>query len=113
MSTRLETMGKCLGDKTRKGYLEAEYEFHNWIARAAHHTLLLEIISMVGGVLWETRKRLVNFVVDLSEDLSEHRSIYEGIRNRNPVMAQQAMRSHLLKAIELTRREAFSERMKA
>jgi GntR family transcriptional repressor for pyruvate dehydrogenase complex len=113
LSAGLETMGNRLGDKTREGYLEAEYEFHNWIARAAHHALLFEIISMVSGLLWETRKRLVNFVVNLSADLEEHRSIYEAIRERDPILAQQAMRSHLLGAIKLTRRKVFSERKEA
>ncbi|MGC2331080.1 MAG: FCD domain-containing protein, partial [Candidatus Acidiferrales bacterium] len=113
MKIRLEAMKKCLSDKTREGYLKAEYEFHNLIARAAHQALLFEIISMVSGVLWETRKRMVNLVVDLSEDLSEHRAIYRGIRSRDPMMAQRAMRKHLLTAIKLTRKNPFAERMEA
>lgn len=113
MKSQLETMEASLAEEVKERYLEAEYEFHNCIARAARNPLLLEIISMVGGLLWETRKELVNFVMNRGEDFKEHYRIYEGICARDPVAAADAMRHHLLTALNLTRSEAFLSKKEA
>lgn len=110
MSEYLEAMASSVDDDLKDEYLESEYEFHKSIARAAHHTLMLEIMSMVSGILWETRKKLVVLVADLADDLAQHQSIYKGIVRRDPALAQKAMRNHLLSALTLTRKEVFSLR---
>lgn len=110
MQELLDTMTASLTPEGSERYLEAEYEFHNCVARAARNPLLLEIISMVGGVLWETRKELVNFVPDRSEDFKEHQRIYDSIAAHNPEEAAEAMHRHLMTALNLTRSEAFLKR---
>lgn len=107
MKSLLDTMTAHLAEDQKEAYLQAEYEFHNCIARAARSPLLLEIISMVRGLLWETRKELVNFVPDRSEDYREHYRVYEAISAGDPEAAREAMRRHLLTALDLTRSEAF------
>jgi len=113
MTSQIETMTANLDDDKKDEYLVAEYEFHNCIARAAHNSLLLEIISIVGGLLWETRKALVNVVPDRQKDLEEHRAILAAISGRDPEAAADAMRCHLGSALELVKknpdiqREAF------
>lgn len=106
----LDTMTSSLTAEGSERYLEAEYEFHNCVARAARNPLLLEIISMVGGVLWETRKELVNFVPDRSEDFKEHQRIYDAIAAHDSEAAADAMHQHLITALNLTRSEAFLKR---
>ncbi len=106
MDAQLRTMEAHMDDDQREQYFKAEYEFHNCIAGGAHNILLLEIISIVGGMLWETRKRLVNLVADLSEDLQEHREIYLAIRARDPQGARGAMQHHLQSALELVKKDA-------
>lgn len=113
MKSQLEIMERSLSEEHKERYLEAEYEFHNCIARAARNPLLLEIISMVSGLLWETRKELVNFVPDRSEDFREHYHIYEAIASGNPDAAADAMRQHLLTALRISRSEAFLKRNEA
>jgi GntR family transcriptional regulator, transcriptional repressor for pyruvate dehydrogenase complex len=110
MKSQLEIMEASLAEEQKGRYLEAEYEFHNCIARADRNPLLLEIISMVGGLLWETRKELVNFVMDRSEDFKQHYRIYEAILARDSAAAADGMRRHLLTALDLTRSEAFLSR---
>jgi GntR family transcriptional regulator, transcriptional repressor for pyruvate dehydrogenase complex len=110
MKSQLEIMEASLAEEQKARYLEAEYEFHNCVARADRNPLLLEIISMVGGLLWETRKELVNFVTNRSEDFKQHYGIYEAICARDSAMAADAMRRHLLTALDLTRSEAFLSR---
>jgi GntR family transcriptional regulator, transcriptional repressor for pyruvate dehydrogenase complex len=113
MKSQLEIMEASLADEQKDRYLEAEYEFHTCIARAARNPLFVEIISMVGGLLWETRKELVNFVSDRSEDFKEHYRVYEAICARDSAAAADAMRCHLLTALNLTRSEAFLSRKEA
>lgn len=104
MHIQLGLMRAAMVEKTRERYLEAEYEFHNCIARGGHNALLLEVISILGGVLWETRKRLVELVSDLSEDFAAHQTIYSSIAARHPQRAGDAMRCHLQVALELFKR---------
>jgi GntR family transcriptional repressor for pyruvate dehydrogenase complex len=103
MSFHIDHMAANLEESQRDEYLASEYEFHNCIARAAHNNLLLEIIGIVGGLLWETRKTLVNMVPNRREDLEEHRGILAAISGRNPEAAADAMRHHLGVALELAK----------
>jgi GntR family transcriptional regulator, transcriptional repressor for pyruvate dehydrogenase complex len=116
MEAQLQNMTANLGEAKTESYLEAEYEFHNCITRAAHNTLLSEVIVIVGGLLWETRKRLVSLVPDRSKDLQQHRDIYLAVAARDAQAAGHAMRRHLQSAMELLKsdsagsNEAFSDR---
>jgi GntR family transcriptional regulator, transcriptional repressor for pyruvate dehydrogenase complex len=106
MTFQIERMAGNLEDRKKDQYLASEYEFHNCIARAAHNNLLLEIISIVSGLLWETRKALVNMVPDRRKDLAEHGAILAAISARNPEAAADAMRRHLRSALELAKKKA-------
>jgi GntR family transcriptional regulator, transcriptional repressor for pyruvate dehydrogenase complex len=110
MRLQLERMAASLEDRKTDEYLASEYEFHNCIAKAAHNSLLLEVISIVGGLLWETRKALVNLVPDRQTDLGEHNTILSAISGRNPEAAADAMRKHLGTAFELGKKNAVLQR---
>ena len=84
----------------RPSHALPECEFHNSIARAAHNNLLLEIIVIAGGLLWEVRKRLVHLVPDRPADDEQHRRIYLAISGQDAPAAK-AMRDHLQSALEL------------
>jgi GntR family transcriptional regulator, transcriptional repressor for pyruvate dehydrogenase complex len=107
MAFQVERMAANLDDSKKDRYLTSEYEFHNCIAKGAHNHLLLEIISMVGGLLWETRKTLVNVVPDRQKDLEEHSAILAAISGRNPEAAAHAMRNHLSSALELAKNKSL------
>ncbi|HXJ94366.1 MAG TPA: FadR/GntR family transcriptional regulator [Terriglobia bacterium] len=106
MTSQIEHMAANLDNHKKDQYLAAEYEFHNCIARAAHNNLLLEVISIVSGLLWETRKALVNLVPDRGKDLAEHNAILAAISGRDAEEAAAAMRRHLGSALELAQRKA-------
>jgi GntR family transcriptional repressor for pyruvate dehydrogenase complex len=95
MNAQLEIMLSSLGGNQIEQYLEADSEFHNCIARAAHNDLLLEIMVIVGGLLRETRKRIIPLVRDRREAVEQHRSIYLAISSRDPQVARVAMNRHL------------------
>ena len=102
---QIHLMTSALAD--RKRYLEAEYEFHNRIARAAHNPLLLEIILIVSELLWEMRKALVPVIPEIKDDLRQHRNIYEKIRARNAEAAREAMHLHLRAALQLAKKSGL------
>lgn len=106
MTSEIDSMtaGLLEGDSDR--YRASEYAFHNSIAKAAHNHLLLEVIHIVGGLLWEARRALHNLVTDLDEDLAQHRAILVAIAQRDPEKAAGAMRRHLESALELARSKA-------
>ena len=106
MRSQIERMAANLEDHKKDQYLASEYEFHNCIARAAHNNLMLEIISIVSGLLWETRKALVHLVPDRGKDLEQHQAILAAISGRNPEEAAGAMRHHLGSALELAQKKA-------
>jgi len=110
MALQIERMAASLEDRKTDEYLASEYEFHSCIARAAHNSLSLEVLSIVGGLLWETRKALVNLVPDRKTDLAEHSGILAAISGRNPEAAAAAMRKHLGSASELGKRNAVLQR---
>jgi GntR family transcriptional regulator, transcriptional repressor for pyruvate dehydrogenase complex len=110
MAFQIERMAASLEDRKTDEYLASEYEFHSCIARAAHNSLSLEVLSIVGGLLWETRKALVNLVPDRKTDLGEHSAILAAISGRNPDAAAAAMRKHLGSALELGKKNAVLER---
>ena len=105
IKNQIDVMSSSLGDRQR--YLEAEYEFHNGIARAAHNPLLLEIIVIVSELLWEMRKELVPIIPEIKEDLRQHRNIYEKIRAHNPEGAREAMHQHLGAALALAKKSGL------
>ncbi|GAE45520.1 lactate-responsive regulator LldR [Mesobacillus boroniphilus JCM 21738] len=78
---------------------QADLDFHVAIANATHNKLLINLMSSVSALnsqtIQETRKVLLysdNIVDDLH---SEHRRIFEAIKNRQPNEARQAMLEHL------------------
>lgn len=79
MKALLDVMAKSRGEEQSEAYSQAEYKFHNCVACAARSPLLLKVTSMFRGLLWETRRKLVNFVRDRSEDYEQHYQIYKAI----------------------------------
>lgn len=112
MKGLLDVMATSLGEEQSEAYLQAEYEFHNCIARSACSPLLLEVTSMVGGLLWETRRELVNFIRDRSQDYEQHYQIYEAILAGDAAATAEAMQHHLFTALDLARSQAFRKRNK-
>jgi len=106
MTAEIDSMAQGLRDGDSDRYRTSEYAFHNSIAKAAHNHLLLEVIHIVGGILWEARRALHNLVTDLDDDLAQHRAILDGVAQHDPQEAASAMRRHLESALELARNKA-------
>ncbi|MEW9110033.1 FadR/GntR family transcriptional regulator [Cytobacillus gottheilii] len=76
-----------------------DIDFHLAIANATHNKLLINLMSSVSSVISETiqeARKVFLYSGNTIEDLkTEHRKIYEAIKNRQPNEARQAMLEHL------------------
>ncbi len=83
-----EVMGR------REDYAEADSRFHVRIAQCSGNQVMTNLIPVItGGV--EVFAGAVR-ETEYDQTLLSHRRIYEAIRNRKPVEAQQAMYFHLM-----------------
>jgi len=111
LEQQIYVMSTSLRD--RKRYLQAEYEFHNFISRAAHNPLILEIVLIISELLWEVRREVGMGNPEIKKDLQMHSKILEKIRGRDAEGARQAMHFHLKKTLEIAQRMGVVQVRKA
>jgi len=80
----------------REVLVRHDYLFHEEIMRSAGNTLLQGITSQLSPLLLKSRKLTGRTTPDLKKVIQQHRMIYEAIRVRDPVLAELAMREHLV-----------------
>lgn len=107
MKTALTTMEACLGDSEELAK-QADLRFHFAIARGTKNGLLMDMMNRISDVMKESMResrRIWLFAQAATAErlLREHQSIYEAIRDRDPILAQQRMESHLGKVEEALR----------
>jgi len=80
---------------TVEQHVERDTEFHLRIAGAAHNPVLLIMISSIGDLLRESRRR--TFVVPgaMAKARAWHHAIFAAIEAGDPVAAREAMAAHL------------------
>lgn len=69
--------------------------FHNAIATASHNDLLTGLMLSLQTVLQQYMELANEMTDSVGATLKEHQTIYEAIRDHDPVAAQAAMREHL------------------
>ena len=94
LERQIHLMSTSLRD--RKRYLQAEYEFHNLISRAAHNPLILEIVLIISELLWEVRREVGMGNPEIKKDLQMHSRILEKIRDHDAEGARQPHRLGLI-----------------
>jgi DNA-binding FadR family transcriptional regulator len=76
-------------------YLEVDVTFHNLLAEASGNVVLAYILDSVRELMRASRQR-ANTLSELPGATRAHRLIYDAIDAREPEIARQAMRAHLL-----------------
>lgn len=76
-------------------YLEVDVAFHNLVAEASGNVVLAYILDSVRELMRASRER-ANALAELPGATRAHRLIYDAIHAREPEIARQAMRAHLL-----------------
>ncbi|WP_042352862.1 FadR/GntR family transcriptional regulator [Bacillus massiliigorillae] len=102
----LEKMRKCIEDMRiasgdeEKG-LMADLNFHYSIAEAAHNSILLGLVQILGEHMKNTIRITRNYrfsnTTYFQETFSEHRELYLAIANRDADSAKKLMENHITK----------------
>ncbi|MCL5046308.1 MAG: FadR family transcriptional regulator [Actinobacteria bacterium] len=97
----LEVMEQTLFDMARdievnRNYLDSDIAFHNAITEAAGNTLLHNMISTVGDLMIDSRRKTTMVPGSGLRALRGHQQIFDRIKARDAQGARQAMRDHLV-----------------
>jgi GntR family transcriptional repressor for pyruvate dehydrogenase complex len=75
--------------------LDSDVELHAAIVRATHNPLLIRIMSGVGALALEGRRRTMRLPGVADRSLADHARIVSALRRRSPETARAAMAAHL------------------
>lgn len=95
----VETLGRILVEieelmEKREDYSGKDVEFHEQIANCSHNSVMSNLVPVIGNGVAVFAKEVQS--TEYRQTLISHRAIYEAIRDRRAVEAQQAMYFHLL-----------------
>ena len=97
MHLRLE---KAAADRNLEQFFEINVRFHERIIAIANNPWMTNVIADLRKVLKLQRKDSLSRSGRLQSSLSEHREILKALLKRDPIAAEQAMRTHLARGLE-------------
>jgi DNA-binding GntR family transcriptional regulator len=97
MHLRLE---KAAADRNLDQFFEVNVRFHERIIAIANNPWMTGVITDLRKVLKLQRKDSLSRTGRLQSSLSEHREILKALLERDPIAAEQAMRTHLARGLE-------------
>jgi len=97
MHLRLE---KAAADRNLEQFFEVNVRFHERVISIANNPWLTDVIADLRKVLKLQRKDALSRTGRLQSSLSEHREILQALLKRDPIAAEQAMRTHLARGLE-------------
>ena len=97
MHLRLE---KAAADRNLEQFFEINVRFHERIIAIANNPWMTGVIADLRKVLKLQRKDSLSRSGRLQSSLSEHREILKALLKRDPIAAEQAMRTHLARGLE-------------
>jgi len=86
--------------KTDAGLIDVAANFNVLLAEAAHNEILLAIVQSFVGLMMERAPKLYGLKGFPEWDLSEHRGLFEAVRDQNGPLAAERMRRHILELAE-------------
>ena len=100
MHLRLE---KAAADRNLEQFFEVNVRFHERIIAIANNPWMTGVIADLRKVLKLQRKDSLSRTGRLQSSLSEHREILKALLERDPIAAEQTMRTHLARGLEAAR----------
>ena len=97
MHLRLE---KAAADRNLVQFFEVNVRFHERVIAIANNPWMTGVIADLRKVLKLQRKDSLSRSGRLQSSLSEHREILKALLKRDPIAAEQAMRTHLARGLE-------------
>ena len=96
MHLRLE---KAAADRNLEQFFEVNVRFHERVIAIANNPWLTDVIADLRKVFKLQRKDALSRTGRLQSSLSEHREILKALLKRDPIAAEQAMRTHLARGL--------------
>ena len=97
MATALEGLEGCGADKDV--FTRWDSEFHELLARSSRNPLMVHIYRQINEVRghgqWDAMKELILTPEQIAEYNTQHRAIYEALRQRDVQSAEELIRQHL------------------
>lgn len=81
---------------TRYRLLDLDYRFHRLLAQSSANPWLVELLDQVFDKMQLLRIQTIQRNPEVLEVRVEHRQIYEAVCDRNPHLAAQAIKTHLI-----------------
>lgn len=80
-------------------FLYEDMKFHELIAKGAKNDILLEMVTLIGDLLYESRKHSMRIKTQNEKAVSYHILIAKAINDRNSSQARRLMKAHILDLI--------------
>ncbi|SDN98992.1 FadR/GntR family transcriptional regulator [Alkalicoccus daliensis] len=77
-------------------FLYEDIKFHELIAKGAKNDILLEMVTIIGDLLYESRKHSMRIKSQNEKAVSYHILIAKAINDRNPSQARRLMKAHII-----------------
>ncbi|MCX7786141.1 MAG: GntR family transcriptional regulator [Spirochaetes bacterium] len=91
----IRLMGKALSENNFDTYSQMNLRFHRTIYEACGNRSLSLLIEMLRSRLARLQLRTILIPGRSEESLAEHQRIFEAFRKRDPVLAEQSIRTHM------------------
>jgi GntR family transcriptional repressor for pyruvate dehydrogenase complex len=98
MREAIAVMDRSMDDPD--AYIEADLDFHLALAEAVANPIILALLDSIVAVLREQRSSIFGVEGGAERGQFHHKRILDAIERRDPVMAREAMRSHLTQVRE-------------
>ncbi len=103
----IRRIGECI--RLMEGIVEREevdmgneLAFHRSIAQASQNPVIMRIVPIILDSIVKTYQEAPRTTADHRQALLEHRQIFEGIQEKDPAKASEAMRRHLENSYQRT-----------
>jgi DNA-binding GntR family transcriptional regulator len=103
---RLEELSK---QQDTERLAEENSRFHAMIHRFAGNPIVNQMLTNVDAFDRAFRKRALQYMSEVEEGFAEHKQIWEAIRQRDPELAEQSMKQHIMRTAESVLKQAANE----
>ncbi|WP_135554738.1 GntR family transcriptional regulator [Paenibacillus cymbidii] len=95
----LADMSDKAANKNRDGLAAANERFHALVRETCGNPLIVNILTTISAFGSGFRKRALEFDSEMALGFQEHRAIIEAIVSRDPELAEQKMKQHIVRTI--------------
>ncbi len=92
--------------------MKADHKYHLTVAKASENKFLFSLSQLLEDMIEQTRLNTLSEKGVPEEALEDHRKITEAIKNKNATLAEVFMRSHLMKAYNMSKKMQLQQEQK-